>query len=263
MARQGKSIVQWVGAQTDDCAGIRIQLGTRAAGTQVGIVEVEGRGMALPATTVAYSSPFEQLARTVEDLALDAGWGSALGQEPVLRLYALDKKGKSISTYQRTAKAQTSNSSVADIHALSREHRRALDKCLDTICEQAKTNTRTIDILTETLAHRESMMAHALEAMMDASQDATEQKAINAMLETALDNQGAGEQDGLKSVQGQVLQSVMGLITGQGAAPEEEDHNGSDMTAEQIYNLMKDNPMLRFDVSKLFEDESTTQDASE
>ena len=263
MARQGKSIAQWVTSQSEECAGVRIQLGTRAAGTQVGIVEVEGRGLDLPSTTVPYSSPMESLARTVEDLALDAGWGSALGQEPVLRLYALDKKGKSTSTYQKTAKAQTSNTQVSDIHALSMEHRRALDKCLDTICEQARTNTRTIDILTETLAHRESMMGHALEAMMDASQDAVEQKAINAMLETALDNQGAGEQDGLKSVQGQVLQSVMGLITGQGAAPEEEDHNGSDMTAEQIYNLMKDNPMLRFDVGKLFEDESKTQDATE
>lgn len=263
MARQGKSIPQWIDAHLEDCAGVRIQLGTRAAGTQVGIVEVEGRGLSLPSTTVAYSSPAEQLSRTVEDLALDAGWGSALGKEPVLRLYALDKKGKTISTYQRTAKAQAASGSVSDIHALSMEHRRALDKCLDTICEQARTNTRTIDILTETLAHRESMMAHALEAFMDASQDATEQKAINAMLETALDSSG-GEQNGLQTVQGQVLQSVMGLITGQGAAQEEDnDSTNTEMTAEQIYNIMKDNPMLRFDVSKLFEDESKTQDASE
>ena len=255
MARQGKSIAQWVNSQSEDCAGVRIQLGTRAAGTQVGIVEVEGRGLDLPSTTVPYSSPMESLARTVEDLALDAGWGSALGQEPVLRLYALDKKGKSTSTYQKTAKASTSNTQVSDIHALSMEHRRALDKCLDTICEQARTNTRTIDILTETLAHRESMMGHALEAMMDASQDAVEQKAINAMLESALDN--GQESDGLKSVQGQVLQSVMGLLGGQVSAPAAEEEE-QELTAEQIYKMMSENPMLRFNVGKLFEESSSS-----
>ena len=249
---RGKTIAQWVESQGDKCAGVRIQLGSRATGTTVGIVEVEGRGLEMNQTTIAYSSPVDQLARTLEDLALESGWGSALGQESVLRLYSLDKKGKPITTYQKTAKAQPSAGQVTDIHALAMEHRRAMDKALDTICEQARTNTRTIDILTETLAHREGLMAHTLEAYLESAQDATETRAANIMLESALDN---GEQaDSLRSMQGQVLQQVMGLLGG-GAPPGEGEQASTDdgLTAEQIYKAMSENPMLRFNVSKLFD----------
>ena len=132
-----------------------------------------------------------------------------------------------------------------------------MDKALDTICEQARTNTRTIDILTETLAHREGLMAHTLEAFMEASQDAVEQRAANDMLESALD--GGGE-DSLKTVQGQVLQSVMGLL---GAPPADGAPPEGGRTAEQIYKAMADNPMLRFDVSKLFEQQAGEPTQSE
>ena len=248
---KGKSIAQWVQGQGEKLAGVRVQLGNRSTGTSVGIVEVEGRGLDMSGPTVPYSCPIAPLPQFLEELALDAGWGGELGREPVLKLYSLDKKGKAITTFQRTARKPVAAGQVTDIHALAMEHRRAMDKALDTICEQARTNTRTIDILTETLAHRESMMAHALEAFMDSSQDAIEQKAINAMLETALD--GGQQEDSLKTVQGQVLQSVMGLLGGQTA---DEQADEQEMTAEQIYKAMSENPMLRFDVGKLFETES-------
>lgn len=256
MARQKKSIREWLNSQGDKCHGVRVQLGTRAAGQTVGIVGIEGRALSI-GDEVPYTSTWEDLPRTIEDLALSAGWGSGLGQESTLRLYSISAAGKSLTTYQRTASPERSQTGgISDVHALSMEHRRTTDQMLQTICEQARIQTRTIDILSETLAHRENLLAGCLESFLDAQTEAIEQRAANVMLEQALTD---GEQENsLKSMQEQVLHGVMGLLGGQGAETEEEQE--TELTAEDIHKAMQSNPFLRFDVEKLFQSESDSSE---
>ena len=248
MARQKKTIVEWLSGLGDKCHGVRVQLGTRAAGQTVGIVGIDGRALAI-GDEVPFSSTWDDLPRTIEDLALSAGWGGGLGQESTLRLYSLSAAGKNLTTYQRTATAErTQSGGVSDVHAMAMEHRRTTDTMLQTICEQARIQTRTIDILSETLAHRENLLAGCLESFLDAQQEAIEQRAANVMLEQALTE--GEEQDGLKSVQEQVLNGVIGLIGGGGG----EEEPSPEMKAQDIYDAMKENPFLKFDLQKLFED---------
>lgn len=246
MGRPSKTIQQWLESQGEKCAGVRIQLGSRATGTTVGILEIEGRGLTLSDVTVPYSADVEAAPRVVEDLAIDAGWGGGIGQETVLRLYAMDKRGKSISTFQRTAtKDSRPGAQLTDVHALSLEHRRTLDKLLDTVCEQSRIQNKSLDIMTETLAHRESLMAGILESFLDSQIETAETKAANYVLESALEGEG---QNSTQTIQGQVLQSVMGMLGG----TVEEDGEESELTAQQIYDAMKKNSFLKFDLENLF-----------
>ena len=256
MGRQSKSIEEWLSKQGDKCAGVRIQLGSRATGTTVGIVEIEGRGLKLSDVTVPYSAPIDGAPRVIEDLALDAGWGGGMGQESTLRLYSMDVRGKSLSTYQKTAKNDTrAGAQLSDIHAISLEHRKTLDKLMDTLCEQSRIQTKSLDIMTETLAHRESLMAGILESFMDAQIESAETRATNFILETALE--GGAEKEGVRSLQGQVLQQVMGLLGGPAADPGED---GEELNAEQIYQAMKSNPFLKYDLEELFNKAANEED---
>ena len=258
MARQSKSIGEWLEMQGTKCSGVRVQLGTRAAGQTVGIVGIDGRALAI-GDEVPYTSTWEDLPRTIEDLALSAGWGAGLGKESTLRLYSLSGAGKNLTTYQRTASPERSQSGgVSDVHALAMEHRRTTDTMLQTICEQARIQTRTIDILSETLAHRENLLAGCLESFLDAQQEAIEQRAANVMLEQALTD--GGEEDGLKSMQEQVLSGVIGLIGG-GAA--DEDEEPPDLKASDIFDAMQKNQFLKFDLQKLFEEAAAAKEAEE
>ena len=247
-----KTIRQWLEGQGEKCAGVRIQLGSRATGTTVGIVEVEGRGLALSDVTVAYSATEEAAPVVIEDLALGAGWGGGIGQEAVLRLYSMDSRGKSISSYQKTAMKDTRpGAQLTDIHAISLEHRKTLDRLLETVCEQSRIQNKSLDIMTETLAHRESLMAGILESFLDAQMENAETKAANFVLENALANEGEGE--GVQSLQGQVLSQLMGILGG----PVEEEQ--SKPTAQDIYNAMKEDSFLKFDVEQLFKDEEQNE----
>ena len=255
MARQQKSISEWLNSQGEKCHGVRVQLGTRAAGQTVGIVGIEGRALAI-GDEVPYTSTWEDLPRTIEDLALSAGWGAGLGQESTLRLYSISAAGKSLTTYQRTAAPERSQSGgVSAVHALAMEHRRTTDQMLQTICEQARIQTRTIDLLSETLAHRENLLAGCLESFLDAQQEAIEQRAANVMLEQAL-NEGE-EQSGLKSMQEQVLSGVIGLIGGGAADGDGDEEN--ELSADEIYKAMQSNPFLKFDLQKMFDADQQTK----
>lgn len=247
MGRPSKTIGQWLESQGEKCAGVRIQLGSRATGTTVGILEIEGRGLTMSDVTVPYSADIEAAPRAIEDLAIDAGWGGGIGQESVLKLYSMDKRGKSITTFQRTAtKDSRPSAQLTDVHALSLEHRRTVDKLLDTVCEQSRIQNKSLDIMTETLAHRESLMAGILESFLDSQIETAETKAANYVLESALEGDS---KEGMQSLQGQVLQGVMGMLGGSG--PEDGD-DPPDLTAAQIYEAMKKNSFLKYDLENLF-----------
>ena len=208
--RQKKTIEQWIDTLPPAARQLKIELGARGSATRVGLIGIEE------------GSPIDcdGLGAHVRSLAESAGWGAGEGEETRLRIYALDSGSKILSSYTNTLKTEV-KAPISDIAALTKEHRAMLDKVLDTVVEQARIQTRTIDVLTETIAHREAVSAAALEAMVEAQGESAESNAMNMLLENALENHEAASNP-YQATAGKALEAIIASLTGGG--PPEEEH---------------------------------------
>lgn len=202
--KQRRTIETWLATLTPAAQQVKIELGARGSATRVGIVELERQDDSL--------LDCDGIANHIRGLAESAGWGPGESDEARLRLYALDSSSKILSTYQRTIAKETTGP-VSDIAALTKEHRAMLDKVLDTVVEQARIQTRTIDVLTETIAHREAVSAAALEAMVEAQGESAESNAMNMLLESALENHEAASNP-YQATAGKALEAIIASLTG-------------------------------------------------
>jgi len=103
---------------------------------------------------------------------------------------------------------------------------------------------RTLHIVTESLAHRESMHADIIESLLEAKRDQAEAEANHMRLENYLDEEGIHQADSFKATAveqlGQILQTVMNAKSGNGIP-----------TADQLKNWIQSNPDM---LNSLFED---------
>jgi len=240
--KQKRTIEQWLGTLTPKAMQLKIELGARGSATRVGIVDIEQDS----------GSPIDcdGIGNHIRSLAESAGWGSMEGDETRLRLYALDSNSKIVSTYTQTLKKEVQGP-VSDIAALTKEHRAMLEKVLDTVVEQARIQTRTIDVLTETIAHREAVSAAALEAMVEAQGESAESNAMNMLLESALENHEAASNP-YQATAGKALEAIIASLTG-GGHPEEEDLAPSE---EQVARWYANDLFFQGAVKKLVAEEA-------
>jgi len=210
-----RSIKGWIDNLTAAAVAVRIRLGSGRNVPTLSIIALEGSGFGEQDDASVIFCKESERANLIEDLAIDAGWGM---EEPTLRLHAMSITGKPLASWQMTKRdrpEKVGDGSNYSIAALT-----------DGILSMAGQLTKTIDILTESLAHSESSRAHMFEAMLEAREDQLMSE-TEALL-SALD-QEPEPPDPIKMQAVQAFQSVAQTLAG-GAG----GGGGSDFTAEDV-----------------------------
>tara|TARA_R100000655_G_scaffold109751_2_gene165282 strand:- start:3306 stop:4094 length:789 start_codon:yes stop_codon:yes gene_type:complete len=226
-----RTIKSWVDALPPEAVAIRIRLGTGRNQPTLSIVAIEGSGFVSDDAGIIYCKEPE-LASLIEELALDAGWKE---EEPTIRLHAISDKGKPLASWQLTErnKGSTSNEKGSAY---------AISALTDGVLSMAAQLTKTIDILTESLAHSESSRAHMFEAMLEARED--QLGAESAALLAAMDNEPEAP-DPIKQQAVDALSSVASVLVGGGAMGEPVE-----FTAEDVRRKAEQDIWFKADLAK-------------
>lgn len=132
------------------------------------------------------------------------GWGEDFTH---IRLHAYDEDMNHLKSLSlpRTLKTNESDSVGPD---------QAIAALTAGMLQMSAEVRRTLTIVTESLAHRESMQAEIIESLLEAKRDQAEWEARHMHLENYLDEEGMRESDSFRTqaVQqlGEILQAVMG-----------------------------------------------------
>lgn len=226
-----RTIKSWIESIPPEAVAIRIRLGTGRNQPTLSIVAIEGSGFDSDDAGIIFVKENE-LASVIEELALDAGWRE---EEPTLRLHAMSDKGKPLASWQLTDRNKGNTAS-------EKGSAYAISALTDGVLSMAAQLTKTIDILTESLAHSESSRAHMFEAMLEARED--QLGAESAALLAALDNEPEAP-DPIKQQAVDALSSVASVLVGGaggGGAP--------DFTAEDVRKKAEEDIWFKADLAK-------------
>ena len=235
-----RTIKSWIESLPPEAVAIRIRLGTGRNQPTLSIVAIEGSGFDSDDAGIIYVKDNE-LASIIEELALDAGWKE---EEPTLRLHAMSDKGKPLASWQLTDRNKGSTTS-------EKGSAYAISALTDGVLSMAAQLTKTIDILTESLAHSETSRAHMFEAMLEARED--QLGAESAALLAAMDNEPEAP-DPIKQQAVDALSSVASVLVGGVGGGEPPDFTAEDVRRKaeqdiwfkadlaQEYAKMKSNP---------------------
>ena len=143
-----RTIKSWVDNLPDEAVAIRIRLGSGRNQPTLSIIAIEQSGFNdQDDAGIIFCKPNER-ADLIETLALDAGWKS---EEPTLRLHAISRTGKAMASWQLTDRGHREKTNMGSDYSIG--------ALTDGILSMASQLTKTIDILTESLAHSESSRA--------------------------------------------------------------------------------------------------------
>jgi len=158
-----KSIYDYIDGLGERFTGYRIRVGSGGNPPTVGVVAVDADADRIQSRfksqTVA-AVPQEELASAIEEMAADAGWPD---ENPTLRIHSITCDGKAGPSYantKRTSDGTLEGSSATSIEALCQ-----------TVVRMAQIQTKTIDILTETIAHSKEMEEMSAHRWLEARQD--------------------------------------------------------------------------------------------
>lgn len=214
-----KRVYDFVKSLKSDAVQLKIEVGERGNSETVGRVNLERE------------EP-EETAREIESLALDAGWST---DHSKLRIYALNDAGKTVGTKQITIKIDARETpKISDVHALTLEFRKGQDALLSCVIEQARIQSKSLDTLSESLAHREFALASVLETMIEAERENAETQAANLFLESAL-SEPEPEQNAYQSAAGKVLEGLASQF-GVGAPADEHPTPPSEEDLKRWYS---------------------------
>jgi len=234
-----RTIKSWIESLPPEAVAIRIRLGTGRNQPTLSIVAIEGSGFDSDDAGIIYVKDNE-LASVIEELALDAGWRE---EEPTLRLHAVSDKGKPLASWQLTDRNKGSTTS-------EKGSAYAISALTDGVLSMAAQLTKTIDILTESLAHSESSRAHMFEAMLEARED--QLGAESAALLAAMDNEPEAP-DPIKQQAVDALSSVASVLVGGGGAGAP-----ADFTAEDVRRKAEEDIWFKADLAKEYANMSKT-----
>jgi hypothetical protein len=227
-----RTIKSWIESLPPEAVAIRIRLGSGRNQPTLSIVAIEGSGFSSDDAGIIYVKETE-LSNVIEELALDAGWKE---EEPTLRLHAMSDKGKPLASWQLTERDKGSTTS-------EKGSAYAISALTDGVLSMAAQLTKTIDILTESLAHSESSRAHMFEAMLEARED--QLGAESAALLASMDNEPEAP-DPIKQQAVDALSSVAQVLVG-GAGGGAQ---AADFTAEDVRKKAEQDIWFKADLAK-------------
>ena len=226
-----RTIKSWIDGLPPEAVAIRIRLGTGRNQPTLSIVAIEGSGFVSDDTGIIYCKESE-LASLIEELALDAGWKE---EEPTIRLHAMSEKAKPLASWQLTDRNKGSTTS-------EKGSAYAISALTDGVLSMAAQLTKTIDILTESLAHSETSRAHMFEAMLEARED--QLGAESAALLAAMDNEPEPP-DPIKQQAVDALSSVASVLVGGGGGGEPVE-----FTAEDVRKRAEEDIWFKADLAR-------------
>ncbi len=208
MARR-KTLSEYLETLPDDCAAVRIRVGDNNNPGTTAVVALPAYRSKDNQYAPLIVEDAEQLAQVVEAEAHEAGWPE---EHPVLRLHAYTATGGQLPTFSRTAGptqgATTPQGSSPEWAIIGR--------LVDGYLAFGGEMRRTVDILTETLAHRETMANDALESALASRQDAQDAEMQAYAAQLAADEMGQVESNGpFDGAAGDMLAGILAKFTGQ------------------------------------------------
>jgi len=158
-----KTIFDYIDGLGEQFSGYRIRVGSGGNPPTIGVVAAEEDAARIQkrfkSQTVAAVAQ-EELASAIEEMAADAGWPD---EHPTLRIHSITADGRAGPSYantKRTSDGTVEGSSATSIEALCQ-----------TVVRMAQIQTKTIDILTETIAHSKEMEEMSAHRWLEARQD--------------------------------------------------------------------------------------------
>jgi hypothetical protein len=237
MARR-KTLTEYLETLPDDTAAVRIRVGDNNNPPTVAMIALGAYKSKDNQYAPIYVEDLEELAQAVEGEALEAGWPE---ESPVLRLHAYTASGGQLPTFSRTAKGVAGTSPTGGDGPLYAIIGRLVDGHLAFGAEMR----RTVDILTETLAHRETMAQEALESALSSRQDAQDAEMQAYAAQLAADEMGQIESNGpFDGAAGDMLAGLLAKFTGQPEADAEGLADIIDSDPSILDDLVQDEGLM-------------------
>ncbi len=227
MARK-LSLMEWLDSLPDTVCGVRVRVGTHGNPPTVALITIGDVDLGKRSQDIApiIVSDANAMREQVEQEAIGAGYPEDC---PVIRLHAVDSAGRQIKSWQRTNKG-------GDIRPTDHAGM-AVSKLADTVVAMAGEMRRTVDILSETLSHRENTLAEALDASLRWRQEAQDSQLAAMASEMMLDI-AEEPADPLQESAARALDTVTSMFTGgMGAEP-----NGGGLDLESLKAWATQNP---------------------
>lgn len=236
-----RTYVQWLGTLGPKVAGIRIEIGAKTqGGGTAGIVAIAGRNLEMAGESihVPFVAEHAELAEIIKEMASGAGWPE---EERRMRLYALDKTGKTLASFQRTERAsRAAGESKSDTVIMFEQMAGMLSRQLATIEKLVATQSSSIEQLSDANNHALSTTMNMMDAMIEAREYAADTAAHTAVLEHALDNQEEAEGGGYL----ELAKDAIAAVVGSGATEE----TPAEMTPEDIARKAAADPFFAADL---------------
>ena len=230
-----KTIEEYVEGLPESNVIFRVRVGRRANPPTVGSVCVEGCEAAAKRRVKCEPVVVEDradLAYAIEDMAADAGYPD---EHPTIRIDPHTAEGRA-GTSSYTCTQKNSGDQVASSNAI------AIETLCSTVVSMARIQTKTIDVLTDTLAHREETMEQAIEALVQARSDQSDAEAESIATALIAEAQEP-ETDPLKEAAARTLEGIVAHLAQNGAGSPE-------LTAESVIGILEANPQLAVDLAR-------------
>ena len=208
MARR-KTLSEYLESLPDDCAAVRVRVGDNNNPGTTAVVALPAYKSKDNQYAPLIVEDAEQLAQVVEAEAHEAGWPE---EHPVLRLHAYTATGGQLPTFSRTAGPPQGGTTPQG----SSPEWAIIGRLVDGYLAFGGEMRRTVDILTETLAHRETIAADAMESALAARQDAQDAEMQAYASQLVADELAAAEGGGgLEGAAGEMLATLIQQFTPQ------------------------------------------------
>ena len=209
MARPKQTLTQWFAGLPETTGAIRVRVGSGKTLPTVAVIALEEAKTArlTDHEALIVDSP-EELGPRAEAEALASGWPE---EAPAARFHAYGVNGKELCSKVVRADPQAAGAVSSDASIV-----RTLT---DALVQMAGEGRRSLEIVTNTLSHREDMLADALQATMAYRQDAQDAEVQAYVAKLVADEQLEleGDDDRLGSTATQILEGVANTLMGQRA----------------------------------------------
>jgi len=248
MARN-RNFASWLSTLSEKVAGIRVEIGNKStAGSTLGILAIAGRDLQLPESAyVPETVEASELATYIEELARGAGWPE---ETPKMRLYGIDKKGRSITSFQKTEKAATIAPGKSDTVIMFEQMAHMMGRQLATIEKLVATQSQSIESLSDANTHAMSTTIHMIDGMIESREYAADTAAANAYLETMISETSEPEESAFVGL----ARDAIATITGATAA-----ETTPDIDIEAVKNKAAEDAFFRMDLESFFKSQSEAE----
>jgi hypothetical protein len=249
---KGRTFAQWLSSLTDRTAGIRVELGNKStAGGTLGILQIAGRDLDLKDSVyVPELVESSELAGAVDELARGGGWPEEIRK---MRLYALDSKGRNITSFQKTESAKEVALIKSDTVIMFEQMSEMMSRQLSTIERLVSTQSQSIESLSDANSHAMSTTIHMIDGMIESREFAADTAAANAYLETMLtDNSEAAESPFVGLARDALSAIGMGGENGEEDHPEPGTDGGPDIG--NIKKRMEEDFFFRKDLENMIKE---------